>query len=226
MRQRRYLRPDIDAEPERCQRYSATGTGSVTGKPDVAVLTLGVQARRSTVAAARDAAASAQKGIIDSLKANGVAEKDIQTVQFSVQPQYDYSTTGTPRVTGYVVSNVVTAKIRDLDKAGKAIDDAIAAGGNDAVVQNIVFTIDDPSKLREQAREEAVKLAKEQAQQLVGAAGAKLGKLLSISESGGVIPYERSFAAPAATGDVKVETPVQPGELEITISVNVLYAIE
>jgi uncharacterized protein YggE len=216
----------VQTSSQNVNGVSATGEGIVTGKPDVAVLTVGVQARRNTVADARDAAAAAQKGIIDSLKSNGVADKDIQTVQFSVQPQYDYSKAGSPTITGYIVSNVVRAKIRDLDKAGKAIDDAVKAGGNDAVVQNIDFTIDDPTDLKKQAREAAVKQAKDQAQQLVEAAGEKLGKLISISESGGVIPYERNLAAAPAASGTSVETPVQPGELQITVDVTVLYAIQ
>ncbi len=206
---------------------TATGEGKVTGKPDVAVLTVGVQATRTTVEDARSAAATAQTGVISSLKSNGVADKDIQTVQFTVQPQYDYSKTGTPTITGYTVSNVVTAKIRNLDKAGPAIDDAVKAGGNDAIVQSIDFTIDDPTDLKNQAREAAVKAAKAQAQQLADAAGEKLGKLLSISETSAPTPITR-LAIPQAAGaaDSSAQTPVQPGELQITVDVSVVYAIQ
>ncbi|HEX5368256.1 MAG TPA: SIMPL domain-containing protein, partial [Dehalococcoidia bacterium] len=207
---------------------SASGEGKVTGKPDVAVLTVGVKATRPNVEDARSAAATAQTGVIGSLKTNGVADKDIQTVEFTVQPQYDYQKAGTPTITGYTVSNVVTARIHNLDSAGKAIDDAVNAGGNDAVVQNIDFTIDDPTDLKSQAREAAVKQAKAQAQQLADAAGEKLGKLISISEgTSSPIPLNR-LALPSASGtaDSAAQTPVQPGELEITVNVNVLYAIQ
>ncbi len=208
---------------------SATGTGEAVGKPDVMVLSVGVSAQRASIGEAREAAAAAQKGVIDALKKNGVAEKDIQTVQFNVSPQYDFSgLRGEPqRIVGYVVSNVVTAKVRDLDKAGAAIDAATDAGGNDAVVQGIWFGIDDPTELQKQAREQAVKKAREQAEQLADHGGAKLGKLLSISESSGYIPYQRDLAAPSAAGaDTFSETPVQAGELTVTITVNVLYAVD
>lgn len=207
---------------------NATGTGTAVGKPDVMVLTIGVSAQRDSIAAAREAAASAQTGVIEALKDNGVDEKDIQTVQFNVSPQYDYSRlNGQGEIIGYVVSNVVTAKVRDLDKAGEAIDAATLAGGDDAIVQGVWFGIDDPTELQKQAREEAVKKARAQAEQLASNAGAKLGKLLSISESSYYPSYDR--AIPTAAGGAAFEeaaTPIQAGELEISITVNVLYAIE
>lgn len=207
---------------------SATGTGEAVGKPDVMVLTIGVSAQRASIEAAREAAAATQKGVIDALKASGVAEKDIQTVQFNVSPQYDFSGLRgeSQRIIGYVVSNVVLAKVRNLDKAGAAIDAATKAGGNDAIVQGVWFGIDDPTELQKQAREQAVKKAREQAEQLASNGGAKLGKLLSISESSGYAPYAADVIRAPATGGASTETPIQAGELKITISVNVLYALE
>jgi len=206
---------------------SASGTGTADGEPDIMRLTVGVSAQRDTIEAAREAAASAQDGVIQALKDNGVDEKDIQTVQFNVSPQYDYSKLdGRGEIIGYVVSNVVTAKVRDLDKAGDAIDAATKAGGNDAIVQGVSFDIDDPTALQKQAREEAVKKAHDQAEQLATNAGAKLGKLISISESSYYPSFER--AVPAAAGGAldQSSTPVQPGQLEVSVTVNVLYAIE
>ena len=103
---------------------SATGTGEAFGEPDVMVVNVGVSAQRDSIAAAREAAATAQTAVIDALKKNGVAEKDIQTVQFNVNPQYDFRRRHPGKSCGYEVSNVVTAKVRDLDKAGAAIDAA------------------------------------------------------------------------------------------------------
>jgi hypothetical protein len=205
---------------------AATGTGRAFGEPDVAVINVGVNVQRDTVEQARADAATAQTAVIDSLKDNGVADEDIQTVGFSVYPQYDYPPNRPQgQIIGYVVSNVVTAKVRDLDTTGKVIDDATVAGGNDAVVQGVSFTIDDPKELQEEARREAVEQAKAQAEQLADAAGVKLGKLLSISESGGFFPVAtggRSFDSAAQVP----ETPIEPGQVEINISVNLQYALE
>jgi uncharacterized protein YggE len=204
---------------------NAIGTGEAFGEPDVLVVNVGVSAERASIAEAREAAAGAQRGVVDALKRNGVAEKDIQTVQFSVNPQYDFRS-GNQQIIGYQVSNVVTAKVRDLAKAGATIDAAIEAGGNDAVVQGVQFGIDDPSELQKQAREQAVKEAREQAQQLADNAGVKLGKLLSISESSGSVPIAADVIRAPATGDASIESPIETGELTVRITVVVLYAVD
>jgi uncharacterized protein YggE len=220
-----YVTPDSAAQ----NGVNASGTGTAVGEPDVMVLTIGVSAQRENIADAREAAAGAQGGVIQALRDNGVAEEDIQTVQFSVYPQYDYSRLdGQGEIIGYTVSNVVTAKVRDLDKAGEAIDAATLAGGNDAVVQGVWFGIDDPTELQKQAREQAVQKAREQAEQLASNAGASLGKLISISESSYYPFFERGIPVPNTGGAAfdQASTPIQAGELEISVTVNVLYAIE
>ena len=209
---------------------NAMGTGEAIGKPDVMVLTVGVSAQRQSIEEAREAAAGAQAGVIDALKRNSVAEKDIQTVQFNVSPQYDFSggRGESQRIIGYVVSNVVTAKVRDMSKGGSAIDAATAAGGNDAVVQGIWFGIDDPTELQKQAREQAVQKARDQAKQLADNAGVKLGKLLSISETPGYKPFPADVyrgGVPTAS-DAQLESPVLSGELKVTVNVNLLYAVD
>jgi len=218
----------VQTSSQNLSGVSATGTGKAVGEPDIALLTVGVNVQRPTVEQARDDAAAAQKAVIDSLKANGVQDKDVQTVQFSVNPQYDHRSPDGPRIIGYQVNNVVTAKVRDLAKTSKAIDDATRAGGNDAVVQNVSFTIDDPESLREQARRQAVQKAKAQAEQMADAAGEKLGKLLSISESSNnPVPTNFRSIPPPNTGSATAfDTPIETGELEISVTVSVLYAID
>lgn len=206
---------------------TATGTGTVYGQPDVAVINVGVNVQRDTVEQARNDAASAQQAVIDALKKDGVKEEDIQTVQYSVSPQYDYSDKAKPQgtIVGYVVNNVVTAKIRNLDSTGQVIDDATTAGGNNAVVQGVTFTIDDPTTLQEQARKMAVDKAKSQAQQLADAAGVKLGNLVSLSESGGLVPYARGGATLDAA-QAPSTTPIESGQVEVNITVNMQYALK
>jgi uncharacterized protein len=208
---------------------TSTGTGRVFGEPDIAVITVGVNVQRGTVAQARADAAATQQAVIDSLRDNGVAEEDIQTVQFSVYPQYDYSP-GRPsgQIVGYVVSNVVTAKVRDLDTTGDVIDQATVAGGDDAVVQGVAFTIDDPKELREQARRLAVEEARQQAEQLADAAGVNLGRVTAISESGGFIPFERDLAGAGAdmAAQAPIPSPIEPGQVEVNISVSMQFALD
>lgn len=207
---------------------NATGTGTAYGEPDVMQLRVGVSAQRDSIAEAREAAAAAQTAVIEALKDNGVADEDIQTIQFSINPQYDFSGPDSEgRIVGYVVSNVVSATVRDLDRAGDAIDAATLAGGDDAVVQGVTFGIDDPTELQAQARAEAVQKARAQAEQLASDAGASLGKLISISENSFTPTVER--AIPAAAGGAALDqasTPIETGQLQVSVTVNMLYAIE
>jgi uncharacterized protein YggE len=211
---------------DRVNAVSAAGTGKVTGTPDIVTVQLGVDVEMRTVEAARTAAATSMQAAIDSLKANGVEQKDIQTVQFSVQPQYDFNQ-GRQSLRGYRVSNVVSAKIRKLDTVSKVIDDVTRAAGDSAIVRSLSFSIEDPSKLQAQARELAVKQARERAEQLARPAGVDIGRVISISEGVASTPIQpqAAFAIPAPrTGEPA--TPIQTGELEVVVNVTAVFAIE
>jgi uncharacterized protein YggE len=204
---------------------SVTGEGKAFGAPDIAVLTLGVSALAPSVKDARDQAATAMNGVVDSIKGNGVDDKDIQSTQFSIYPEYDYRG-DTQELRGYRVTNIVTVKIRNIDDTSKVIDDAVAAGGDLTQVQSIDFTIDDPDKLQDEARAEAVKDAQTKAERLADLAGVKLGKPISISEYGAVPPLPLSRGAGAAELDGGAPTPIELGEMEVTLDIQVIYAIE
>jgi len=204
-----------------------TGTGIVTDNPDVVVLSIGVSVERDSVKQARTEAAEAMAAVIESLKGNGLLDPDIQTQHFSIQQRYDYSK-GQREFRGYSVTNTVSAKIRDLDTVGNVIDDAAEAGGDLVEINSIQFTIDDPTKLKMQARIAAMQDAQAKAQTLATEGGVTLGKPISISESEdyyppGPVSLEFAFAADAAAA---VETPIQSGQLQITVRVNVTYEIK
>ncbi len=207
---------------------SVNGTGHVSVAPDLAQVTLGVSTLRDTVQQARDDAATALDAMIKSLKANGVADKDIQTQQLSITPEYDYSpASNEQRLRGFRVSNVVTAKLRDINKTSKVVDDAVAAGGNETQIQGITFTVDKPDDVKDQARSAAVADAKAKAETLANAAGVKVGAPTMISEESYTPPvYDTRAAAGVAAPDVAPSTPVQPGELDVTVTVSVTFAIE
>jgi uncharacterized protein YggE len=205
---------------------SVSGSGSAFGEPDVAVLQLGVSVLKPSVAEAREEAASAMQDVLDSMKDAGVEEKDIQTTLFSVQAEYDYRD-DRQELRGFRVTNTVTAKLRDIDKTGEVLDEAVKAGGDLVEVQSVNFTIDDPEELREEARGEAVEDARQKAETLAELAGVKLGKPLSISESGGPVPIPyRAAGGMALDVEEAAPTPIEVGELEVAISVQIVYAIE
>jgi hypothetical protein len=206
---------------------SVQGQGVAYGAPDVADIQIGVQAQARTVAEARDQAAASMDAVVKSISANGVAKEDIRTVQFSVDPRYTTPPGGgSSMLTGYQVTNVVTVRVRKIDTAGKLVDDAAAAGGNNTTIRGISFSILDPSKLQADARALAVKDAKDRADKLAQLSGVKLGKATQVSESlGGSGPIP--LAAPA-TGAARTEfaTTIESGQLKVTVNVNMSYAIE
>ena len=203
-----------------------SGTGSVAGDPDVVVLSIGVSVERDSVKQARAEAAAAMAGVIESLKGNGLLDADIQTQHFSIHQRFDYSK-GRREFRGYSVTNTVSAKIRDLDTVGNVIDDAAEAGGDLVEINSIQFTIEDTTTLKMQARVAAMGNAQTKAQTLATEGGVTLGKPISISESGDFyVPYPVNLEFAFADDAAAAETPIQSGQLQITVTVNVIYEIE
>ena len=202
-----------------------SGQGEVTVTPDIATLRLGVDVQAASVAAAQSQAAEAMDEVMEALTDNGVAEKDIQTQHFSIYPVTRWDKDDEEQViVGYRVTNTVNAKIREIDKAGIIIDAVATAGGDFTRIDGISFSVDDPSAYYEEAREKAMADAKAKAGQLAELADAKLGKATYISESSQAPPpiYRQDIyeeAMPAAT------TPISPGEMEISLTVQVVYAL-
>ena len=204
-----------------------TGAGSVTAEPDIATIYLGVSVEKETVEEAREEAASAMTAVIDALKDNGIADRDIQTENFSIYPQYDYTEEGRI-LRGYRVNNTVNARVRVLDSLSDIIDDATTAGGDIVVVNSIQFMIEDPTPLQAQARTLAVKDAQVKAQTLAEAGGVTLGKPITITETSrsAVPPIAFAEEAEFAADSARTSTPIQAGELTVTVNITVVYEIE
>lgn len=202
-----------------------TGQGEVMAVPDIATLRLGIEAEEESVAEAQIQAAEAMDKVMTALTENGIAENDIQTQYFSIQRVTEWDRIQEEEVvTGYRVTNIVTAKIRDIDKVGAIVDAVAMAGGDLARVDSISFSVEDPTDYYEEAREEAVADAKTKANQLADLAGVTLGKPTYISESFYAPPIV-SRAGYEMEEAVAIETPISPGELEISLSVQVVYNI-
>ena len=210
-----------------------TGLGKVMVEPDLALLNLGVESRAKTVKEANAQAAVAMNAIIDTLKGHGVADKDIQTQFFNIRPQYEWTEvieggirTNKQVLVGYIVSNTVAAKIRDLTSIGTVIDDVANAGGDLTRINGISFTVEDQTPLMVQARELAVKDALAKAQQLADLTGVQLGRLVYIAESGSGVPVVRDFGVRIeAMAASAAPTPISGGELEIQLNVQAVFEI-
>ena len=210
-----------------------SGTGEVTVSPDVATLRLGVEAQETTVAEAQTQASEAMARIKAALADSGVAENDIQTEYFNIRQRTRWDEpTGEEIVTGYRVTNTITAKVRDIDEVGAIIDSVVVAGGDLIRVDDISFSVDDPSVYYGEAREKAMDDARTKAEQLAELAGVSLGQPTYISE-GAVSPIYQSvyyeYAAGMSSAPMPAPAPVEPsispGELKISLSVQVAYGI-
>jgi len=202
------------------------GTGEVSVVPDIVNLRLGIEATEISVAEAQTQAAEAMNEVMASLTDSGVVEKDIQTQYFSIRQVTRWDGEKEQEVVvGYRVTNMVTAKIRDVDKVGSIIDAVAEAGGDLTRIDSIDFSIDDPSAYYQEAREEAIAEAKDKAEQLAELVGVKLGKPTYISEGIQVSPiYPRVTMEVVEEVPVPI-TPISPGETEISLTVQVGYAI-
>jgi uncharacterized protein YggE len=162
--------------------------------------------------------------VITALKALGIADKDIQTTNLSLQPTYDYSANvNPPRITGYTLSNGVAITVRDLDKIGDAIDNSLAAGATS--FDGVSFRVDDPATAQKQARTDAMGQAKANADTLAAAAGVTITGVASISEATAQTPYPVYFGAAAGAPAKDAATPIEAGTSDITITVSVVYLI-
>jgi uncharacterized protein len=201
---------------------TAHGLGTVTGTPDVVTVVLGVQTQGPSAQGALDANTQQATALINMLKSKGVADADLQTSQLSVDPSYN-PTNG--RISGYQVTNQVTATLHNVGAAGAIIDAAGEAAGDAVRVQQLSFSIDDDSALRAKARADAVKQAQTQARQLADAAGVRLGPIRSISETSAAPPpsplYRQSMDAAGAA-----PVPIQPGTQTLNVSVDIVYDID
>jgi uncharacterized protein YggE len=214
----------VTVAPQQQTGIWVTGQGEVMAVPDVAELRLGVEVQADTVAEAQAQASDAMGKVQQALKDNGVAEKDIQTQQFSISPVTKWiSDRDEQEIVGYRVTNIVVAKIREIDKAGAIVDAVAEAGGDLTIIRDISFDVDDKTPYYEEARTKAVEDAENKAQQLAELAGVGLGRATFVSEGGGYLSaqtdYVNEFAAP------KAATPISPGELEITVYVQVIYEV-
>jgi uncharacterized protein YggE len=198
--------------------------GKATGKPDLAMITVGVETRNAEARAAAEENDDRMADVMAAILELGVAEEDIQTVDYSVRAEIDWDD-DERRVIGYVVSNSVMLKLREVDKAGDVLDAVTAAGANN--IYGIQFTFDDPAVLREEARAEAMAQARDKAEALAQLAGVGLGKPRYINESFMESPpyYLEPIYAAAERGIGGGAAPVQPGQLEVAVQVQITFDI-
>ncbi len=198
---------------------SVSGQGSVTVKPDVATVTLGVETTNADASKARKANNEAMDKVLKAVKTFGIADEDITTTNFNIYPVYDEKG---QKITGYRVFNNVSVRVKDLAKLGQVLTAATDAGANSSY--GISFDVLDRTQAYNDALKQAMEKARARADVMAAALGVKVGAVRTINESSGYSgpTYEMADAAMGSKGGA---VPVQSGTLEVTASVSVVYEI-
>lgn len=211
---------------------NVSADGRSSRAPDMAVFNAGVTTHGKTAGEALSANSASMNRAIASLKASGVAEKDIQTSNLAINPVYAPQQTrpdGTidppePRIIGYQATNTVTVRQRNLAQFGKVIDTLVAAGANQ--VNGPSFMMDDPDAALDEARTQAMSKARARADLYARAAGLKVVRILSISEGGGYSPpMPVMYARASGAGMAAEPTPIAAGEVAMNASLSVLFEL-
>lgn len=203
---------------------TVTAEGKVTAVPDLAVISASVFTTASSANDARNQNDAKMNKVQAFLKSQGIADADITTSSYNLSPTYDY-TNGKSVLTGYTATQTLTIKVRDLTKVGDIADGLTQNGINN--IQDISYTFDNPDNFREQAREQALMKAAQNAAKLATAAGVSLGKLVTFSENnvGTPVPYPLGVGFGGAAKSEVVPT-LQPGTQDITADVTVTYELK
>jgi uncharacterized protein len=204
---------------------SVSGEGSVITTPDMATINVGVETRGESAADALRANSAAMADVVAALQAAGFEARDIQTQAINLNPFWDQTRVneqGAPLIAGYVASNMVSIRARDLTKLGEVLDQVGQAGANS--FNGIQFGLVDPRPSTDEARKAAVADARAKAELYATAAGVALGPVISIAENGG-------FAMPLNGPMMRLEAaaesvPVAAGEMAVTAQVSVVYSLE
>lgn len=205
---------------------SVSGTGEVAGAPDTLAVDIGVSVLRDSVSDAITTAADLTTGLIERFTDLGIAEDDLRTANYSIQPEYRWPRDGgEPTITGYRVVNTLTVKIRDIDRAGEVIDSAAEAAGDDVTVAGVRFSIEEDAALIEAARSAAWEDAADKAAQLAGLSGVTLGPAVSISETLSPAPPVVYHDRTVAADEAGASTPIRPGTQTVTVNIQVTFSI-
>lgn len=212
-----------------------SGHGEVSAVPDIANVTFSIRKEAKTVKEAQEAVAVVEKGALDSLKANSVEDKDIKTLSASFNPKYEYQQKvcspgtycgGKQVVVGYEAYENISVKVRNVDDAGKIMQELGALGVTDLSGPN--FSIDDEDVLQAEAREEAIKDAKAKAKVLAKSLGVKLGRVMSFNENGEYpmpMYYAKDMMMSESAGVRSAPATLPKGENVISSDVSITYEI-
>lgn len=220
--------PAIAAETTSPGTISIQGKGHVSAEPDTAFVNSGVTTQAKTAREALSANTARMTSLIGILENAGIEPRDIQTANFSIQPQYVYADSSgnnhPPRIVGYSVSNSVAVRVREIENLGTILDQIVSVGAN--TINNISFSVQDTDALYDEVRKRAMADAIKKANLYANAAGVGLGRITNISENGGFQPQPVGARVAMMEMAASAPVPVQAGELSYNITVSVQWELE
>ncbi len=205
------------------QTISFTGEGKVKAAPDTAKVEIGLVTEGKDSISVQNENSSKMNAVIKFLKDQKISGEDIKTSAYSLSPKYEYNK-GKSTLIGYILNQALTVTVRDLNKIGEILDGAVSNGANQ--VNSISLFVDKPEELKNKAREDAVKQAKEKASDAAKIAGFRLGRLVNFSENFSGEPRIYSEALGMGGGATAPTPQIEPGTQEIKINVTLTYLIK
>ena len=216
-----HMPPASTIQPE--TTITLTGKGSVAHAPDIALINVGVNVEAKTAAEAMQQQAAQIAGVFNAVKAAGVADRDMQTGNISLNPVYEDPNNARPRLTGYQANNRITIKVRKLDTLGRTLDAVVKGGGN--TINGISFSIDQPEKFQNEARIAAIKDAAAKAELYAQAVGYKVKRIVTISEQDYHPQPVPMMAMRMQDAGGAPETQIAAGEVSLQQTVNVVFEL-
>lgn len=207
-------------------RLDVVATGEVTRVPDIARIEAGVVTLAPTATAAIEQNAARMEAVRAALRRAGIADRDIQTSSITLNPEYRYQENQPPVLTGYRAGNQVAIRFRDIRNTGRILDALVAQGANQ--INGPMLGLDKPEEALDEARQAALRTAQARAAMYARALGKRVGRVLAVSESGGVGPVLRNFNAAeiAVTGSRVARTQIDPGEQRVAMTLSVVFELE
>jgi len=205
-------------------RLDISATGEVSRIPDIAIISAGVMTRSPTAVGALSDNAARMERVRAALKRAGIADRDIQTSNVSLNPDYRYVENQPPALTGYNASNTVNVRFRDIKATGKILDALVAEGANQ--INGPSLTIDKPETALDEARTKAIANGRARAELYARALGMRVVRLLSVSESSGYGGGPMPMAVRADMAQMSAKTEITPGEQQLQVSVSMSFELQ
>jgi len=205
-------------------RLDINATGEVTRVPDIAIVTAGVVSRSTTATGALQDTADRMQRVIAALRRAGVEDRDIQTSNVSLNPEYRYPANQSPQLVGYTASNNVTVRFRDIRSSGKILDVLVAQGANQ--INGPSLTVDKPEAALDEARAKAVAIGRARAELYARSMGLRVVRVVAVNESGGSYPAPPPMPMYARADMAQAKTVIEPGEQKLQVNLAMTFELQ